>query len=127
MADSGACWVRCETGRQVAALESFDPEPTLVIREGGTVRHTAFWMLPRPVNPDDGGKVNRHVAHKLRCAKKWADQMSFTPPGAVIREGRAKPLPVVVAGGTGELVTLRALCRTLPREIPDPEGWRKAS
>lgn len=123
MANTGASWVRCESGRQVAALEAFDPEPSLILREGGTVRHTAFWFHPRPVGPDDSERLCRHLAHKLRAPKKYAAQMLFAPPGAVIREGRSKPLPVVVAGGTGELVTVRALCRTLPPTIPDPMAW----
>lgn len=124
MGDTGASWVRAETGHQVAALEAFDPEPSLVLREGGTVRHVAFWFHPRPLGPDAGERLNRHLAHRLRCAKKWAAQLDFAPPGSVIREGRARPLPVVVAGGSSDLVTVRELCRTLPRAIPDPDAWR---
>lgn len=127
MADTGASWARAESGRQVTALEAFDPEPSLILREGGTVRHTAFWFHERPLDPEVSEKVNRHLAHKLRTPKKYAPQLLFSPPGAVIREGRSKPLPVVAAGGTGELVTVRALCRTLPREIPSPDAWRSAA
>lgn len=124
LAESGAVWARCESGAQVRALEAFDPEPSLVLRDGGTVRHTAFWFLPRPVKSDDGEKLCRHLAHKLRTPKKFAAQLVFSPPGAVIRAGRSRPLPVVAAGGTGGLVTVRELCRSLPRVIPDPDAWR---
>jgi hypothetical protein len=124
MASTGASWVRCETGAQVRALEAFDPEPSLILREGGSVRHVAFWFHPRPLEQEGSEKLCRHLAHKLRTPKKYASYLEITPPGAVIRDGRSRPLPVVVAGGTRELVTVRTLCRTLPREIPDPDAWR---
>jgi hypothetical protein len=52
-----AVWARTETKRQVSALSAFPVEPTLVLREGGTCRHTAFWALRKPLDPDDSRKV----------------------------------------------------------------------
>lgn len=126
MADSGCVWARCETGKQVDALAAFDCEPTLILRDGSTVRHTAFWSVGRALSPEDGAKVNRHLAHKLRAPKKWAEQLWLRPPGAVDRSGK-RPVPIVHAGGSGECYSIGRVCRTLPREIPDPNLWRGGS
>jgi hypothetical protein len=125
-ADAGCIWARAETGRQAVALAAFPVEPTLVLREGSSPRHTAFWAVRKPLSPEDGEKVNRHLAHRLRTAKKHAAQLFFAPPGAVIRSGK-RPVPVVVAGGSGEVYGVRRLCLHMPRTIPSPDAWRNAA
>jgi hypothetical protein len=123
-ADSGAMWARVETNAQVRALEAFNPEPSLVLREGASVKHWAFWFVRQALDPDDGVKVNKHLAHKLGTKKLHAEQAFIPPAGAVLREGRARPCPVVVAGGSGELLNVGRVCATLPHEIPDPQAWK---
>jgi hypothetical protein len=123
-ADAGAVWVCCESSRQVRALEAFDPEPSLVLRAGGTVTHWAFWGITRALSPEEGEKVNRHLAHRLRAPKKNATQMFFPPPGSILRS-HGKPKPVVVVGGTWEPHAIGHVCRTLPRTIPDPLKWKE--
>lgn len=126
MASTGAVWVRTESGRQASALSAFPLEPSLVLREGGSPRHVAFWFMRRELDYEDGVKVNRHLAHALRVPKKWAEQMVFAPPGAVIRSGK-RPVQVGVAGGSEELYSMRQLARHLPRRIPDPLAWRSVA
>jgi hypothetical protein len=126
LADSACVWARCETGKQVRALEAFDVEPTLVLRDGSTVRHTAFWALTRRLPFEDGVKVNRHLAHKLGTAKKHAEQLWFRPPGSIDRSG-SRAVPIVHAGGSGEDYAVGRVCRTLPRTLPDPDAWRGGS
>jgi hypothetical protein len=116
-----AVWARTESKRQVTALSAFPVEPTLVLREGGTCRHTAFWAVRKPLDPDDSRKVGKHLAQRLGTAKKWAESMWFAPPGSVIR-AKARPVPVVVAHQSESLYTMRQLARHLPRTIPDAEG-----
>jgi hypothetical protein len=118
-----AVWARTETRRQVSALSAFPVEPTLVLREGGTCRHTAFWALRKPLDPDDSRKVCKHLAHALRTPKKYGDCLWFAPPGCVIRE-KARPVPVVVAHKSEELYSMRRLARHLPRTIPNADAWR---
>jgi hypothetical protein len=100
--------------RQVSALSAFPVEPTLVLREGGTCRHTAFWAVRKPLDPDDSRKVCKHLAHALRTPKKYGDSMWFAPPGCVIRT-KARPVPVVVAHQSRGAV-LDAAARAAPPE-----------
>lgn len=125
-ANSGAVWAVTESSRQVNALMAFDLEPTLVLRFGATVRHVAIWAVNRALRPDDGEKVNRHMAHRLRAPKKYASQLMVPPPGAVSRQG-GKAKAIVVVGGSREPYAVGRVCRSLPRTIPDPLKWREAA
>jgi hypothetical protein len=125
-ADAGVIWTRVESRKAAASLARFRPSPSLVLREGGSVRRVAVWAVRKRLSPMDAEKVGRHLAHKLGTAKKWASTaFTLRPPGGVIRHGRTRPCPVVVEGGSLEAVTMRELCRSLPRRLPDPDAWRK--
>lgn len=133
---SSVLWARCESGRQVANLRRFKVRPTLVLREGDTVRHTAFWALSEPLDPVRVDRANRRIAHWLGSPKKYCDVgFRFAPPGAILRwrfhhEGpavvkRRRQVPVLVRpyGGSGEAYAWGAVVGHL-RDAPDPrEGF----
>ena len=121
--NSAVLWARTETRKSAAILRRFKPVPSLVLRDGQTCRYVAVWLIRKPVMPFDAERVNRHIAHRLGCPKKYASaEFTFRPPGGVDRS-KTRPVPVVVAGGTGETYAMREVCRTLPRQIPDPLAW----
>lgn len=125
--ESSVLWARVETGKQYEELRKFTPEPTIVLNDGG-VKHVALWCVEKPLEPEDCEKVNRHLAHKLGTAKKWAGTaFGFSPPGAVLREGRKRPVVVDVVSMSEESYPVGRIARRLPRQIPDPDAWRKAA
>jgi hypothetical protein len=122
---SRCLWTRVEDGRSLAALRRFNPGPSLVLREGRTVRHVAVWALTRTLEPMDTVRANKRIAHALGpgARKKWCDvDFRLRPPGTVIRTG-ARPVLVHVAGGHGERMRSVDVVGGL-RDAPDPtEGF----
>ena len=97
----GAFWARVEGTEQNRFLERFRPNPTLIMREGSSSRRTAVWGLcgrPDLLSYEQVVKGNKRIAHALRSPKKWGDpdKMRFPVPGTALREGRQRPVPIVV-------------------------------
>ena len=67
----GTClWVRCEGGKQLAALKAFGARPTLILQEGSLKKATALWMLERDVDVDVMADLNRRLAFGLGAVQK---------------------------------------------------------
>lgn len=123
-----ALHVRVEGKKQADRLRNFRPVPTFVIREGSTTRYVALWMLRAPLRKwSDSTRANKRIAHALGASKKncFAGDFSFPVPGSVLRAGRKRPVPVVVARAGLEAYTVREVVGRL-RDAPDPESWRDA-
>jgi hypothetical protein len=119
-----ALWVRTETGDSVRRLASFRPRPTLILQEGTTNRMTAFWMLARPLCPDDIERANRRLSYSLGTkAGHCSPAFMFHPPGTILRQGRSRPLVVQVAEQTDELHPLCMTKGMKDRPKPDPSRW----
>lgn len=118
-------WVRCESGESGERLGRFRPAPTIVLREGGTARRTAFWAVTRRHTVEQALRANRRLAHSLRAPKKHGspDDFWFAPCGTFLRDGRARPVPVVVESCTGAVYRPREVYGWL-RDAPDPDAWR---
>lgn len=130
-------WARCETRDSERRLGRFQPEPTLILREGASCRVTAFWALQKPLNLDHAERANRRLSMALETRRKHAELgFRFHPPGTVLRSGRSRPVAVVVAGGSeeaypaglvvGDDARRRARFPKL-RDAPDPDAWRKVA
>ena len=120
--------VRLEGKKSADILRRFRPVPTFVIREGSSSRYTAFWALSQPLTRwKDVDRANRRLAHALKAPKKYADpgEFYFAPPGTVLRVGRSRPCPVVVARAGLETYTVGEVVGRL-RDAPDPDAWREA-
>ena len=121
---SSLLWVRTESGRAASRLRSFRPAPTVVIREGASVRYVAFWALSDPLEGDWLDRANRRLAHALDCPKKHASTaFTFQLPGTILRAGRSRPLPVELVRYEPEVLSAREVVGRL-REAPDPDAWR---
>lgn len=115
-------WARLEAGKPADVLRRFPVSPTLVLREGRTVRRTALWALSRPLDYDWTVRANRRIAHRLGTRKKDGE------PGAFI------PVPGSVADGHRVWVEHRGEGFYEPAQVvgqlpdaPDPEAWRAAA
>lgn len=124
VAPASVVWARLESGKGADALQRFSPAPTLVLREGKTVKRTAFWALRRPLAYDWALRANKRVAHALGAAKKHADpSFMFTPPGC---EADGKIVWVEFADEAGTLFMPNQVVAHL-RDAPAPRDWRAAA
>lgn len=79
---SSVVWVRCETGAAMAALAAFEPQPTLVLQDGETVKRTAIWWLSVELNRAYLLKANERLFHELGGVKAAAWPEGWvSPPG----------------------------------------------
>lgn len=124
---SSILWVRTDTGKEAAKLRNFRPRPAVVIREGASSRYVAFWALLDPLPDLDWlERANRRLAHHLGTKKKYAkDSFTFSLPGAVLREGRSRPVPVELVRFEPEVLRARDVVGKL-RDAPDPDAWRNS-
>ena len=134
LADAQALWVRTESKRSQELLSRFRPKPTLIVREGQTVRCTAFWALREGLSTERtfGGEMspvenaNRQLAHALGCPKKHCNPwFRFTPPDTIDRSGK-KPVPVHVMWEGDGLYEAAEVVSHLAA-APDPNAWREAA
>lgn len=119
-------WTRTENKDSARRLERFRPAPSLLLREGDTVRHIAFWLVRRPLTWSQLERANKRIAHNVGAPKKYADPDTFTfpLPGTFLRRGRTRPVPVTVESMSLETHTAKAIVGRL-KDAPDPDAWRK--
>ena len=66
-------WADCDGPEAVAALEAFDPAPTIVIASGTGPNCHAYWPLTEPLGRDEVERGNRRLAHALGSDPASAD------------------------------------------------------
>ena len=120
---SSLLWARTHSGAAAAKLRQFRPLPDVVLREGGSVRYVAFWALQEPLSPDLTEQANRRLAKYLN-AGQYADaaaDFQFFLPGAVVRHGRGRPVPVELTRFEPALHTAREVVGRLKDPPTDEE------
>ena len=123
----GCLWVVVSGGDQNDRLRRFRPYPSMVLREGGSSRRTALWLLERPLHYADALRANKRIAYRLRAVQKHADPDGFVVPcpGSFLRAGRARPVPIIVTRLVADSWRSRDLVGRL-KDPPVADGWRKA-
>lgn len=126
-AEAHCLWAVTDSKAAVAALQAFRPVPTLILREGTSVRCVALWALLRPLGWDWVVRANKRIAHRLRTPKKYASpDFMVRVPGSAVVAGRRSPLRVRTVWHQPEaLYMAREVVGRLP-EAPDADAWRKA-
>lgn len=133
-----AFWVRVEGTVQNRWLAGFQPQPTIVLREGSSSRRWAVWALEHPVRWVGVDRANRRLAHRMRAPKKWAEpeRLWLPAPGCCLRRDRARPVPIVVErleavtftglGVVGDRVVDGRRHRALP-DAPAADAWMQTN
>lgn len=122
-------WAVADSRRACERLGRLRPRPTLVLREGDTVRTTALWALDRTMAWDWTVRGNRRIAHAISAPKKWSTpEHAVRLPGSAVRWGRDGPrlLPLrvnVVEFEPRAIYEPRRVVGHLP-DAPDPDAWR---
>lgn len=126
-AQTALCWVVTDSKDAAGRLERFGHPPTLVLREGATVRKTALWLLNRPVDRERVIRANRRLAYALRCPTvkhSDPDSMTLPLPGTFLRNGRTRPVPVVVEALRPVNYTMAQLVGRL-KDPPTADAWKE--
>jgi hypothetical protein len=66
-------WVDCDGDRAVAALQGFEPAPSIVIASGSGSNCHGYWPLTEPLARDDIERANRRLAYALGADPASAD------------------------------------------------------
>lgn len=125
---SSVLWCRVEDGKALARLERFRVPPTLVLQEGSTLKRTALWALRKPLSVQDCEKANARLSYAIGTKRKTGRaDFRVHVPGTVLRSGRSRPIPVVVAGGSRELYPAGVVVKRLKDPPPPREWWNPAA
>jgi hypothetical protein len=121
-------WTRVENGGQLEKAKELRPLPTLILREGVSLKRLLIWALEERLPWTEVVAANKRIAYRLgtRQADADPDQLRIPCPGTRLRAGRVKPVPVVCA----RLETTSYSCREVTGFLPDPpvvNWWEKAS
>jgi hypothetical protein len=66
-------WADCDGDDAVAALEHFEPAPSIVVASGTGSNCHAYWPLSEPLPRNDVERANRRLAHALGADPASAD------------------------------------------------------
>lgn len=118
------CWV--EGSDQVWRAGRFRPMPSVVLRMGKGSRRLLLWGLQESVGFQQVAPANRRIAYALHASQKYAEpEMLRVPlPGSFLREGRKKPVPVLMTRLEVESFTREQVVGRL-RDPPPKDRWRE--
>lgn len=128
--DSHCLWVRGESGKAVEVYREFEPEPTLVLKDGDTLSRTIFWWLDRPLSPEWLTKANERLAKHFGTLRRHARPEFLCAPPEALTGVQARPQRVIVE----ELRCVQyhpdaVVGRRRPggrlQDAPDPHAWRE--
>lgn len=114
-------FVDCDTPKSIAALDAFQPAPSMVVNSGHG-RH-AYWSLWPPVGPDELERANRRLAHALGADMRATDAARILRPPGTFNHKSATPVPVTLEQLRVEIFTADEVAG----HLPDPTVARAPS
>jgi len=82
-------WARLESTKHAQALRRFRPAPTLVLREGKSVKRTAIWGLTQPLDVIWLERANSRISYALGTKlKAGAPHAMVFAPGSRLSSGQ---------------------------------------
>ena len=116
-------WADCDGEQAVAALQAFEPAPSIVIASGSGSNCHAYWPLQEPLDRDELEHANRRLAHALGADPASADAARILRVPGTLSHKHAPPTAVeairtdferrlAVADVVGELPELPRPART---------------
>lgn len=119
-------WVAVQNTKGNNVLERFRVKPSIVLREGDTLKRYAYWPLTKALRYDFLRRGNRRLAHWFKAPMAFAaPETLLPPPGALVKGDRVTPVPIVVERFTDDRFDPRDVVGWLP-EAPE-KRWRPAA
>jgi hypothetical protein len=87
-------WADCDGEDAVAALEDFEPAPSIVIASGSGSNCHAYWPLTEPLAAEELERANRRLAHALGADPASADAARILRVPSTLSHKHAPPTPV---------------------------------
>src|SRR3954447_14420676 len=87
-------WADCDGKDAAAALERFEPAPSIVVASGTGGNCHAYWPLSEPLPRDDVERANRRLAHALGADPASADVARILRVPATRSHKHHPPTPV---------------------------------
>jgi len=111
-------WADLDTPEAVAALEGFEPAPSMVIASGSG-QH-AYWAAWPPVGPGEAERANRRIANALGADMAATDGARILRPPGSFNFKTGTPRPVTLERMAGEVYTAEDVVGHLP-DLPSAE------
>jgi hypothetical protein len=87
-------WADCDGEHAVAALEDFEPAPSIVIASGTGSNCHAYWPLTEALAAEELEHANRRLAHALGADPASADAARILRVPSTLSHKHAPPTPV---------------------------------
>jgi hypothetical protein len=87
-------WADCDGDDAIAALQDFEPQPSIVIASGTGSNCHAYWPLAEPLPRDEVERANRRLAHALGADPAYADAARILRVPSTLSHKHAPPTPV---------------------------------
>ena len=87
-------WADCDGEHAAAALERFQPQPSIVIASGSGRNCHAYWPLTEPLEREQLERANRRLAHALGADPASADAARILRVPATYSHKHQPPVPV---------------------------------
>src|SRR4051794_33991301 len=87
-------WVDCDGKDAVAALEDFEPAPSIVIASGTGCNCHAYWPLAEPLGAAEIERANRRLAHALGADPASSDAARILRVPSTLSHKHAPPTQV---------------------------------
>jgi hypothetical protein len=117
VARASVLWADCDGEEAVAALERFQPAPSIVVASGTGGNCHAYWPLSEPLAVDGLERANRRLAHALGADPASADAARILRVPGTLSHKHDPPTPV-------EAIRLNADRRLTAADViaalPDP-------
>ena len=107
-----ALFADCDARESIAALDVFQPAPSLVVNSGRG-RH-AYWSLWPPVGPDELERANRRLAHALGADMRATDAARILRPPGTFNHKSGAPVAVTLERLVVEVYTAEQVTGGLP-------------
>jgi hypothetical protein len=87
--EANCLWARLESTKNANALRRFRPAPTLVLREGRSIKRTAIWSLSTPLDLVWLERANARLSYRLGTKLKHGDVGAmFHAPASPLSGGK---------------------------------------
>lgn len=106
-------YVDCDTQDAIAALEEFDPVPSMIVNSGRG-RH-AYWSLAEPAAPVDVEQANRRLAAHLGADLAATDCARILRPPGSFNHKTNPPLPVEIVAVNIEIYAIADVVGEIPQ------------